>query len=94
MAADAQTSPSPGRPAGQPTGGEVYVVGVDPAYQGMGLGRSVTVLGLTCLRARGLAEATLYVDGNNLAAVATYSRLDFNRFAVDIMYGRIVHTPM
>jgi len=94
VAADSQTSPSPGRPAGLPTGGEVYVVGVDPAYQGMGLGRSVTVLGLTHLRARGLAEAMLYVDGDNLAAVATYTGLDFNRFAVDIMYGRIVHTPM
>ena len=94
VAADAATSPSPDRPAGQPTGGEVYVVGVDPAYQGMGLGRSVTVLGLTYLRGRGLAEATLYVDADNLPAVATYSRLDFHRFAVDIMYGRIVHTPM
>lgn len=94
VAADAATSPSPGRPAGLPTGGGVYVVGVDPAYQGMGLGRSVTVLGLTYLHGRGLAEATLYVDADNLPAVATYSRLDFHRFAVDIMYGRIVHTPM
>jgi mycothiol synthase len=71
--------------------GEVYVVGVDPDYQGLGLGRTVTVLGLAHLRARGLAEAMLYVDADNRAAVATYSRLDFARTGVDIMYSRTVH---
>jgi mycothiol synthase len=58
------------------------------------LGRTVTVLGLAHLREKGLTEAMLYVDADNLAAVATYSRLDFARSAVDIMYSRIVHTPM
>jgi mycothiol synthase len=81
-------------PTDRPTEGEVYVVGVDPAYQGQGLGRTVTVLGLAHLREQGLTEAMLYVDADNKAAVATYSRLDFARFAVDIMYSRIVHTPM
>jgi mycothiol synthase len=79
---------------GPPTVGEVYVVGVDPAYQGLGLGRAVTVLGLAHLRARGLTEAMLYVDADNRAAVATYSRLDFTRKAVDIMYSRTVHTTV
>jgi mycothiol synthase len=61
------------------TQGEVYVVGVDPAYQGFGLGRAVTILGLAYLRERGLTEAMLYVDADNRAAVATYSRLGFTR---------------
>ncbi len=74
--------------------GEVYVVGVDPAYQGLGLGRTVTVLGLAHLRGRGLSDAMLYVDADNQAAVATYSRLDFTRRAVDIMYSRTVHQPV
>lgn len=74
--------------------GEVYVVGVDPAYQGLGLGRTVTILGLAHLRDRGLTDAMLYVDADNRAAVATYSRLDFTRRAVDIMYSRTVHTPV
>jgi mycothiol synthase len=74
--------------------GEVYVVGVDPAYQGQGLGRTITVLGLEHLRKTGLTEAMLYVDADNTAAVETYSRLDFVRSAVDIMYERIVHPPM
>ena len=81
-------------PRARPTEGEVYVVGVDPAYQGLGLGRTVTVLGLAHLRERGLTEAMLYVDADNKAAVATYFRLDFARSAVDIMYSRIVHMPV
>jgi len=76
------------------TRGEVYVVGVDPAYQGRGLGRAVTVLGLEHLLERGLTEAFLYVDTDNTAAVRTYSRLGFTRSAVDVMYFRVVHPPV
>ena len=81
-------------PAVSPTQGEVYVVAVDPAYQGLGLGRTVTVLGLAHLRERGLTQAMLYVDADNAAAVATYSRLGFTRFGVDVMYSRAVHPPV
>ncbi|MEP7035199.1 MAG: mycothiol synthase [Dermatophilaceae bacterium] len=82
--------PSP-RPRVRQTRGEVYVVGVDPAYQGLGLGRAVTLLGLEHLRGRGVTEAVLFVDADNTAAVATYSRLGFTRFAVDVMYSPAVH---
>jgi mycothiol synthase len=81
-------------PKTQPNRGEVYVVGVDPAYQGLGLGQAVTVLGLAYLREQLLSEATLYVDADNRAAVATYSRLGFTRCAVDVMYSRAVQTPV
>ena len=92
LAASHWTKVVPGDdPQVSPTRGEVYVVGVDPAYQGLGLGRAVTVLGLAHLRARGLAEAMLYVDADNSAAVATYSRLGFARFAVDVMYSSAAH---
>lgn len=70
------------------TRGEVYVVGVDPAYQGLGLGRAVTVLGLQHLLESGLTEAFLYVDADNTAAVKTYSRLGFTRSAVDVVFTR------
>ena len=81
-------------PEVSPAEGEVYVVGVDPAYQGMGLGRAVTVLGLVHLRERGMSRAMLYVDADNVAAVATYSRLGFTRFALDVMYSPAVHPPV
>ena len=74
--------------------GEVYVVAVDPAYQGLGLGRAVTILGLAHLRERGLREAMLYVEADNRAAVATYSRLGFARFAADVMYSPAVDRPV
>lgn len=71
----------------QPGTGEVYVVGVDPDYQGRGLGTAVTLLGLLHLRAVGVEEATLYVDGDNAPAIATYQRLGFERSAIDVMYA-------
>lgn len=67
--------------------GEVYVVGVDPDHQGRGLGTTVTLLGLHHLRAQGVQRATLYVDGDNPAAIATYHRLGFERSAIDVMYA-------
>ncbi|HLH59742.1 MAG TPA: mycothiol synthase [Streptosporangiaceae bacterium] len=68
--------------------GEVYVVGVDPAEQGTGLGRALTVAGLRYLRDdRGLAEVMLYVDETNRAAIRLYGSLGFERSTTDVMYG-------
>jgi mycothiol synthase len=70
------------------TTGEVYVVGVDPAHQGRGLGGPVTRAGLAHLAGLGLAEVELYVDGDNTAARRTYERLGFTDAAVDGQYTR------
>ena len=66
--------------------GEVYVVGVDPAHQGRGLGGPVTRLGLAHLARLGLREVELYVDGDNTAARRTYERLGFTDAAADGQY--------
>jgi mycothiol synthase len=68
--------------------GEVYVVGVDPAAQGSGLGRALTLAGLHRLRALGLRQAMLYVEADNAPALAVYQRLGFARWDVDVMFRR------
>lgn len=67
--------------------GEVYVVGIDPAAQGRGLGRLLTLAGLHHLRIRGLESVLLYTEGDNTAALHTYDRLGFIRYAVDMAYA-------
>jgi mycothiol synthase len=68
--------------------GEVYVVGVDPAARGGGLGKALTVIGLRHLRDLGLPEAMLYVDADNTAAIRVYTGLGFRHVDTDVMFSR------
>lgn len=79
--------------ADKPGVGEVYIVGVDPAAQGMGLGRTLTAVGMAWLERR-LAEAVvptvmLYVESDNAAAVRTYERLGFTVYSTDTAYALV-----
>ncbi|WP_153452693.1 mycothiol synthase [Streptomyces smaragdinus] len=67
--------------------GEVYVLGVDPAAQGGGLGKALTTVGLRYLaRDRAMPTAMLYVDADNVPAVTVYERLGFTTHETDLMY--------
>ena len=70
--------------------GEVYVVGIDPAAQGTGLGKALTRAGLRHLADRGTQEVLLYVEADNERAVSLYSRDGFTHDAKDthVMYRR------
>jgi mycothiol synthase len=66
--------------------GEVYVVGVDPDAQGLGLGRVLTLAGLRHLDGLGLPAVMLYVDESNTPATALYTTLGFEHRSTDAMY--------
>jgi mycothiol synthase len=68
--------------------GEVYVIGIDPSAQGIGLGGALIVAGLAHLRAQGLAEVLLYVESDNAAALRTYGKLGFRQHHTDVEFLR------
>lgn len=73
--------------------GEVYVVGVDPAEHGRGLGRLLTLVGIGHLadRLEGAAapEVMLYVEADNAAALRTYRALGFTTDSVDTAFAPV-----
>jgi mycothiol synthase len=73
-----------------PPMGEIYVIGVDPDFQGRGWGRALTRAGLDWLARSGLSVGMLYVDAANTAAVALYRSLGFTEDHTDRAYSRLV----
>jgi len=57
--------------------GEIYVISVNPTYQGHGLGRVMLSQGLASLRSRGVHRAVLFVDADNVSAQALYRNFGF-----------------
>ncbi|TDC52178.1 mycothiol synthase [Jiangella ureilytica] len=81
--------PNPGRDGVDEAIGEVYVLGVAPSAHGRGLGRALTTAGLRYLAdVAGVRTVTLYVEGDNAAAVRLYEGTGFTRHAVDVAYRR------
>lgn len=71
-----------------PPVGEVYIVGVDPLAQGLGLGKLLTAHGLRHLQGRGFDRVILYVEGDNERALGVYRGLGFTEAMRDVQYSR------
>lgn len=69
--------------------GEVYVVGVSPSAQGLGLGRALTVAGLRHLYdERGVESVRLFVESDNAVGRRLYEGLGFTHGRTHAMYRR------
>ena len=69
--------------------GEIYVLAVDPAFNGLGLGRAIAIDGLHYLaHQRQATRAILYVDSANVAAANLYRGLGFSTEHTDRAYRR------
>ncbi len=65
--------------------GEVYVIGIAPSAQGLGLGRALVTRGLAHLQPR---DVVLFVEGSNPGAIALYESLAFEHVGTDVQYLR------
>jgi len=79
----------------EPALGELYVVAVDPDFQGLGLGRHLVLAGLDWLSrkrvdGKSLDRAILYVDASNRAALRLYESMSFDVHHVDRAYVGVV----
>jgi mycothiol synthase len=66
--------------------GEVYVLGVAPAAQGLGLGQTLLAAGLRHLSEVGCSTVLLYVDGDNPAALRLYEKAGFAAYDLDVQW--------
>lgn len=67
---------------------ELYVLGVDPAYAGIGLGAALLGETLRQMATHSPDRITLYVDGDNTNAVALYLRAGFEVEQRSVQYLR------
>jgi mycothiol synthase len=74
----------------EPPLGEIYVIGVDPDFQGRGLGRALTLAGLEHLATRGIPTAMLYVEATNTPALVLYRSLGFAEHHREVLYDVVV----
>lgn len=70
----------------EPPIGEIYVIGLDPDFQGRGWGAALTLAGLDWLARAGLSAGMLYVDSHNVSALSMYRSMGFVEDHIDRAY--------
>lgn len=69
------------------TAGEIYVIGVLPGYQGMGLGKALLLEGISHMYTHRRAQVcVLYVDAGNKPALNMYRSMGFRHHHSDHSY--------
>jgi mycothiol synthase len=68
--------------------GRIYMLGVDPDYQGRGLGRQLLLIGLSYLKSKGLRVVELTVDHENKAARTLYKSVGFKLWTRSLWYEK------
>ncbi|MDR1635311.1 MAG: GNAT family N-acetyltransferase [Bifidobacteriaceae bacterium] len=67
--------------------GEIYAIGVHPQAQGRRLGTNLLNAGLARLEEQGVTEVRLFVEADNVPAIAAYRRQGFAVTRRDIQYA-------
>ncbi|MFC1955045.1 GNAT family N-acetyltransferase [Chloroflexota bacterium] len=70
--------------------GRIFMIGVDPDYRGMGLGKRVLLAGLAHLNNKGMRVAELTVDSENKAACDLYRSVGFKVRTSSLWYEKVI----
>ncbi len=73
-----------------PLQGEIYVIAVDPEFQGKGSGTELVLAGLNWIHGNDINQAMLYVESDNRPANRVYSALGFNHEMTNRAYERFI----
>ena len=66
--------------------GEIYMVGIDPDFQGQKLGEPMTRAGFDYLARQNIKKGMLFVESDNDAAIRVYERLGMQVHAINRAY--------
>jgi len=71
--------------------GRIFMLGVDPDYQGTGVGRRALLAGLARLNSKGVQVTELTVDSENEVACALYRSVGFEVHTSSLWYEKAIN---